>query len=391
MIEVPFGHIALWAHEEGLTLAGIASVEPLLDDRVRLSRWQELGFAGEMAFMKRSPEMFTSLEHFLPSAQSVAVFTVRYDHRRVEEPHIGFGRVARYAWGRDYHEVLKQRLARVMERVRRETGREVESRAFSDSVPLLERALARRAGGGFIGKNTMFIAPGVGSFLFLSEIVWNVRVVDIPSPKPLPSNTCGGCTNCLERCPTNAFVDAFTLDAAKCIAYLTIEKRSALTVTERLGLGSWVFGCDVCQEVCPYNFVSLKRGGRAQIDELHESEGVGPFLALHEIIQMRSDYEFTARFGGTALMRAKRAGLVRNAAIVAANTCAVGTLRDLISAAENDESGLVRQHAVWAAHRLARLDGTESAARVAMVCDRLRSDKDMAVREEVRGLDGFGA
>jgi epoxyqueuosine reductase len=388
MVQIPFGDIALWAQEEGLTLVGIASVDPLSDERERLARWQRSGFAGEMEFMNRSADIFTSPSHFLPSAQSVAVFTVKYDHRQVEAPVIGFGRVARYAWGRDYHKVLKRRLARLLLRVERECGSPIESRSFSDSVPLLERALARRAGGGFIGKNTMFITPGIGSFFFLSEILWNVSVVDIPTPAPLPKTTCGSCTRCLTSCPTGAFVDAFTLDAARCIAYLTIEKRTALTIEERIGVGHWVFGCDVCQEVCPYNFVSLKRGGRAQLQELEEGAGVGPYLDLAGVIALRSDNQFVARFGGTALMRTKREGLVRNAAIVAANTCAVSVLHDLIDAALHDRSALVRQHAIWAAHRLALLDGEIALKRVTSACDQLRNDVDMSVRDEVLLLQG---
>jgi epoxyqueuosine reductase len=244
---------------------------------------------------------------------------------------------------------------------------------------------------GFIGKNTLLIVPGQGSFLFLAEILWNVEIVDDEPPDrelKSPAN-CGSCQRCLDSCPTGAFVSPYVLDARKCISYLTIEKRGALSIQERKWLGEWVFGCDVCQEVCPFNHVSIKRNGRARISPLRAEYGVGRVLSLQEVLKIRSHGEFVAQFGGTAVARAKREGLLRNAAVVAANTCAVPLLRDLIDVAQSDEAGVVRQHCLWAAVTLARLSGSKEVQTSLQLSEALSRDADEEVRlEATRVLSG---
>jgi epoxyqueuosine reductase len=224
-------------------------------------------------------------------------------------------------------------------------------------VPLLERAVAHKAGVGFIGKNTMLIVPRAGSFMFLGEILWDLEVRDL-DPLPLAGDAnCGTCSRCLVKCPSQAFVSERVLDARRCISYLTIEKRDALSWQERAWLGEWLFGCDVCQEVCPFNSRSLRLQSGADVAEFSPEHGAGQALSLRDVLTIRDDASFVARFGGSPIMRTKRTGLLRNAAVVAANTEAVELVGTLMEVALRDPAPLVRQHAVWAYCKLARLDG----------------------------------
>jgi epoxyqueuosine reductase len=226
----------------------------------------------------------------------------------------------------------------------------------------------------------MAIVPGRGSFFLLGEILWELEIVDQESKESAVSH-CGRCSNCLTLCPTQAFVSERVLDARRCISYLTIEKRGAFTHTERSWLGEWVFGCDVCQEVCPFNYVSLKKGQRASIEEFNAEQGVGPVLDLRQVLTIRSHDEFVGYFGGTALMRAKREGLLRNAAVVAANTGAVELIEPLRLAVRDDQSPIVRQHAVWA---LTNLGVREGGSALSLVKDTLLAARHDP-SEEVKG------
>ena len=264
-------------------------------------------------------------------------------------------------------------------------GHPIEYRVFADSVPLLERALARRSGLGFIGKNTMAIIPKQGSFFFLGELLWNLEV-ERPEKSPRSQASCGSCTNCLVGCPTGAFVEDRVLDAGRCISYLTIEKRSALTYQERAWIGEWLFGCDICQEVCPFNIVPLKKGLGPHVPELGRDAGVGATISLERVLRMRTDDEYRAVFQGTAVMRAKREGLARNAAVVAANTHAENLFPLLGEVARHDPSPLVRQHAVWASAVMASRLGEGAVGVVKGLLDGAARDDAEAVREEVRIL-----
>jgi epoxyqueuosine reductase len=348
---------------EGLSLLAVLDRVDLCDDRRNLERWQRNGFAGDMTFMQRSGALLAHPEKVFAELVSALIIGVHYDRGpRVELP-MGYGRIARYAWGRDYHKVLRKRLKRLIARVEGYLGESIEARCFSDSVPLLERAMARKAGLGFIGKNTMLIVPRAGSFLFLGEVLWDV-CVDIPSmPKPSLKSRCGPCTSCIDNCPTSAFVDDYQLDARKCISYLTIEKRSELTEQERVAIGDWLFGCDICQDVCPFNNYSLRKEAAADIEELSAEHGVGQMLSLAEVLSIRSHDQFVARYAGTAIMRARREGLVRNAAVVAGNTTCADLSRELETVVREDASPMVRQHALWALFKIASQDGGESVSK----------------------------
>jgi epoxyqueuosine reductase len=400
MKSIDFDTLTFCASSVGLSLIAVLDRPDLELQRGRLQSWQDAGYAGEMSYMTRDPQLLTTPAQLFPALRSVVVVGVHYDRGEREALKAGFGRIARYAWGRDYHKVLRARLASLVKAVEQVLQCSVSHRVFSDSVPLLERALANNAGLGFVGKNTMVITPRLGSFMFLGEVLWELEVVGIPDsahPKTASQDDvsphhgksrCGSCSRCLDECPTGAFVSEYVLDARRCISYLTIEKRGALTVQERRWLGEWIFGCDVCQEVCPFNTISIKARKRADCRELDSGAGVGQALSLGEVLGLRSDKAFIARFAGTALMRAKREGLLRNAAIVAANTAAECVVDSLEAASREDPSPVVRQHALWSHWELCALLGSGARQRSVGLLESCRSDPNEGVRSEVESCLG---
>jgi epoxyqueuosine reductase len=380
------------AREVGLEVVAVSDTAALEGDKAFLQSWQDQGHAAELRYMEREADLLASPLRLLPSARSIVVFGVPYDAVQVGALGPDEGRVARYAWGRDYHRVLRKRLEAFVRGVEAYVGGSIEHRLFADSVPLLERALARKSGMGFIGKNTMLIAPRIGSFLFLAEVLWGV---DVEMPLRNESRGggvvgagagCGSCTRCIDDCPTGAFVSERVLDAGRCISYLTIEKRGALTHQEREWLGDWVFGCDRCQEVCPHNFVTLKRGRRASLPELSASAGVGQVLSLSEVLGMRTAESFQARFAGTALMRTKREGLLRNAAVVGANKHAPHLLSILEDVVTSDTSALVRQHALWSHAVISAREGARAQAHTRQLLEKALNDGAPEVQEEARQM-----
>lgn len=382
MNSIPFDVLKRLGAELGLAIVSISTPEDLIVDQQRLDEWQRAGYAGEMSFMQREPGLFASPKRLLTEVTSIVTIGAYYDRRPREPLQRGYGRVARYAWGRDYHKVLRSRLTALCESVAKELKSPFQYRLFSDSVPLLERAIARRAGMGFIGKNTMLIIPRAGSFLFLGEILWDLEVIDLPLTHAFAERSCGSCSRCMQQCPTSAFVSDHILDARRCISYLTIEKRTALSWQEREWIGEWLFGCDVCQEVCPFNARALKHELEPDLPEFGASYGAGQSLPLHEILSIRTHEALVARFAGTPIMRAKREGLLRNAAIVAANTSAISVLPDLERAFYEDPAPLVRQHAVWSHRLLSVRLGSRDAAKSDVLLDRAEADPDVSVREE---------
>lgn len=372
------------ASEVGLSVVAVTDAQDLELDRERLAVWQQSNYAGDMAFMNREPALLSSPLRLLPSARSVVCVGAYYDRSARAPIAPGYGRVARYAWGRDYHKVLRKRLEGLCELITSRLGHMPTYRVFSDSVPLLERAVAHKAGMGFIGKNTMLIVPRAGSFMFLGEILWDLEVRDLdPQPVAQTAN-CGTCSRCLVQCPTQAFVSERVLDARRCISYLTIEKRDSLSWQERAWIGEWLFGCDVCQEVCPFNSRSLRLQSSADVAEFSPEHGAGQALSLREVLAIRDDASFVARFGGTPIMRTKRGGLLRNAAVVAANTGAVELLGDLADSALTDSAPIVRQHCVWAYCVLARLGGVNREA-MGHILNRAGADPNPLVASETRG------
>jgi epoxyqueuosine reductase len=251
----------------------------------------------------------------LPEAQSVVVVALNY-FREPPEPkeelHDGKrGRVARYAWGDDYHGLMWSRLDELSAFINAEVGHPVAFRRYVDTGPLLERELAVRAGLGWFGKNTMLISPRLGSWLFLGELLLDLELECDP---PFVGDHCGTCTRCIEACPTRCILPRRTLDASRCISYLTIELKSEeMPVEMRPMVGDWIFGCDVCQEVCPWN-----RFARPTGEQAFRPRSDLPYPHLDELLAL-NEAEFCRRFNGSPIQRIRRRGLQRNAAVALDN------------------------------------------------------------------------
>ena len=333
----------------GFDLVSVGSAAPLEEDGRRYRSWVGKGCAAGMAYMSRGSPRRWAPKDLLPEAASVATFGVNFfsGSRRLPEKK-GFGRVARYAWGKDYHEIVRERLEEWVRGVSAIAGRAVRTKILVDSGPLLERGFAANAGAGFFGKNTLLISRKMGSYLFLSEVLTDLEIEPDPVPAASGRDHCGSCRECLAKCPTGALVSSRVLDAGLCISYLTIENRGAIPEDLRGKIGDWIFGCDVCQEVCPYNGLPKETLWKGFLPE----QGAGPYIPLLEALGLRSEGEFREKFAGSPVLRARREGLVRNACVVAANQDfreALPLLRDL---AGNDPSPLAREHALWAMNRM---------------------------------------
>lgn len=358
----------------GFDLVAIDDAAPLLRDLAHLEAWVSAGCGADLGYMTRRPPERADARTLMRDVATVVVVAVAYPDAVAPFAANGaYGRVARYAWGRDYHDLVLPRLDAFGAALADAVGA-VRWRSACDHSPFLERAAAARAGLGFVGKNTCLILPRRGSWWLLGEVLLDVALEPTTPPAPPRDHPCGSCTRCLDRCPTGAFPAPYVLDASRCISYLTIEHRGSIPHALRQGLGAWVFGCDVCQEVCPFN----RTVAAAPWPELQREAGVGPDLDLLATLGLREDAAFAARFAGTPLLRPRRAGLLRNAALVARNVGATAAVPVLEEAATADVSSLVREAALWA---LAGLDRTR-ARRVAERA--LRRAEDPLVAEEAR-------
>ena len=339
------------AAEAGFDLAGIA---PATDspELGRFPQWIADGHAGEMKYMaardERGELKRASLARVAPWAQSVIVCAVNYntDHPYSTECREGErGWISRYAWTReDYHDAVLRRLKRVeasLGAAFADANEPVVTRSYVDTGPIVERVFAKYAGVGWIGKNTCIINQKKGSWLFLGVILASLKLEpDLPAP-----DRCGTCTRCIEACPTDAIVAPYQLDSNRCIAYLTIEKRGAIAEALRAGIGRHVFGCDICQDVCPWN---RKAPASTWPEFAARDELVNPVLDwLAEI----SPEEFRRAFGGSALLRTKRVGIRRNAVIAMGNSGRQEFLPVLEQLA-SDEDRVVAEAAAWAVTRL---------------------------------------
>jgi epoxyqueuosine reductase len=359
------------ARDLGFDVASIAPAALPERDLTALSAWLREGRAGEMSWMGRTERLRRDPSTLLAGAASVV--TVAVAHAWDAPPFRSegrYGRVARYAWGRDYHDVVLPRLRALADRLSRLSPTPLAARCLVDAEPFLERAAAAAGGLGFVGKNTNVIRPHGGSYWLLGEILVDATLPPTSAPSAV---SCGTCRRCLDACPTNAFVDEYRLDSRRCVSYLTIEAKGPIPRDLRAGLGPWVFGCDVCQEVCPFN----RFAPRDAWPELSPAAGVGPRLDLVETLSIASDEAFRARFAGTPLLRPKRRGLLRNAATVAANVGAEAAIPALARLAKADPEAVVRTHALDA---LVRLDPRRGKA----AAEERRNDPDPAVREEAR-------
>lgn len=372
MISISTKTLDEFARKRGLelfaALSAKAAKQALEQGSRKLHDWQVSEYSAEMEYMRRPPELFHSLDRFLPNCRSIICFVIPYlqetphsssseeirSNYFVPPPPLGYGRVARYAWGRDYHKVIPKMMKELLADLMHHFGsEEIHYRQFSDAVPLLERVLSARSSLGFLGKNTMLIRPGVGSFSFLAEILWDVEIEDLSEEEdtsPIEAGSgCGRCQRCMNACPTKAFPGPGVLDARRCISYLTIEKRSAFSDWEFESVGDWLFGCDICQEVCPFNH----RGVQAtKSKEFLARPSQAPYISVMELLNISGAEEFLARFQGTAIMRAGWAQMQRNACAVAANTSFREALPRIEWLSKNSESILVRKASLLALARL---------------------------------------
>jgi epoxyqueuosine reductase len=274
----------------------------------------------------------------LPEARSILVLAAPYPNPRSassSDESSPRGRVASYAWGDDYHEVLPKRMKSLVSFIEAEVGRSISHRMYTDTGPVLERELASRAGLGWIGKNACLIHPRYGSYLFLAEIFMDV---DLEPDSPFEEDRCGTCTRCLDACPTQAILPNRTVDSTRCLSYWTIEARGEIPEEIRPAMGEWVFGCDICQEVCPWNRAPLGE----PLEEFLPRAGVPRPLLTEEM--SLSPQEFNRKFKGSAVKRAKRRGYLRNVAIVLGNLGGESA-RPALRRALHDEDPFVRESA----------------------------------------------
>lgn len=320
------------AYALGFDLVGITTLGPS-ETIGAFNDWIAQGYAGTMGYLARGAEKRADSRLVYDGAVSAIVVGMNYGGTQPPGP------IARYARGRDYHDVLVDRLNELLSRVRGEVAPTVRGKPYVDTGPILERDLARRAGLGWFGKNTNLIHPRHGSFFFLGALL-----LDLPlaADAPFEEDHCGTCTRCLTACPTGAFVAPRVLDATRCISYLTIELRDEIPAPLRPLMGELVFGCDICQEVCPWN---VKFAHDVTDPELQtRPELVAPDLA--ELVQL-SEEQFRARFRGSPVLRTKRRGLARNVVVALGNRGAPGDAPALQRAAQDPEP-IVREHAAWA-------------------------------------------
>ena len=340
--------------EAGFDLVGIAPARLGNSRELQFfSSWIAEGRAGEMAYMGARDHQGrlqrASLERVFPWARSVIVCGLNYNTASPHTAHCNDpnrGWISRYAWGSaDYHQVLMERLRRVEARLREQVATPpLETRCYVDTGPVVERVFAAYAGIGWIGKNTCLINQGVGSWLFLGVILTSIELApDLPAP-----DRCGSCTRCIDACPTQAFTAPRELDATRCISYLTIEKRGSIPEELRPGMGNHVFGCDICQDVCPWN---RKAPASSMAEFQPQPERFNPALAW---LANLSENEFRSAFRGSPIRRAKRSGLRRNA-VVAMGNSGQSQFIPLLELLKQDRDPVIAEHAACALRRIESL------------------------------------
>ena len=361
----------------GFSMVGVVEARPSPHLEAYF-RWLAQEYQGTMGWMARPDRQIRrrDLGVILPGVRSLV--SVGLDYQTItlppeiaEDP--ARGRISNYAWGADYHDLMTPRLQELAAWLRAEAGGEVADKVYVDTGAILERDHAAAAGLGFTGKNTMLIAPRRGSWFFLGELLTTVAL-EPDTPAPMPN--CGSCRRCLDACPTSAFPRPYVLDARRCISYLTIELKEWIPQELRPLMGNWIYGCDVCQVVCPFN-----RFARPTKEAAFRPESVDVAAPPLRELLVLDEAGFAARFEGSPIKRIKRQRLVRNAAVAAGNWGspeAVPVLLPLLG----DESTLVRGHAAWA------LGEIGAAAGMARLETALAKEQDEMVREELAGALG---
>ncbi len=357
----------------GFDRAGVARLAPS-DHPAALNRWLERGDQASMEWMARRTELRLDSRQLFPGARSALCVALQYSPPADGREASGdlWPRVARYARGRDYHNVMGKRLRKLAKRVR-ENFPGTQTRIYVDTGPVLERELAARAGLGAVGKNTLLLHPEAGSWFMLGELFTSLELVADP---PI-ADLCGSCSRCLEACPTQALFAPYSLDSRKCISYWTIEHRGPLPNEAREQMGDWVFGCDLCQEACPINAAPTLEGRDPAFD-LPAQRGR---LDLTALLEIDAD-AFAESFHGSPMQRAKRQGLRRNAAVAMGNRGDARYVEPLVRAL-TDRDPLVRRHAAWALGKM------QSRTAIGALESALERESDAEVIVELREALGL--
>ena len=356
-----------YARELGFDLVGIASAAHFSEDRdVALDRLREGLMDGLPWYTESRVERGCDPEALLPGARSIIAVGMSYLTLEDEGDEPGpQGKVARYSWGDDYHSVLKERLKALVEGLSQRLSTSIQARWYVDDGPMLDRAVAQRAGTGWFGKNTNTLTSSHGSWVFLGQVITNLEL----EPDPPLKKTCGSCVRCIDACPTGAIVAPYVIDNSLCISYLTIENRGTIPRRLRPLMYDWVFGCDICQDVCPVNIKAAYT-----VEQAFQKKRFAT-LDLVALLEL-TEGEFRERFRGSPIKRAKRTGLQRNACVALGNAADPAAVPALVRALGEGEP-IVRGHAAWA---LGRLGGPEATRALASALDQ---EGDAEVLDEI--------
>lgn len=335
------------AYGLGFDIVGIASLGPA-ESAPHFNEWLANGYAGEMAYLERGSVKRQNSGSPFPGTTSAVVVAMNYGGREPSGP------IARYARGDDYHNVMEDRLDALHAWISEVEGRRVPGKAYVDTGPLLERDLAQRAGIGWVGKNTNLINPGLGSFFFIGALLLDLELNADP---PFGADRCGTCSRCLDACPTDAFVAPRILDARRCISYLTIEQKGVIPEEFRESVGELVYGCDICQDVCPWNH----KFSRELVEPALKHTEALRNPDLRKMIALDDD-EFRTVFRRSPIKRTKRRGLARNVAVAMGNSGDASYLPALRSRQTAENDAMVAEHIDWAIQRLESATGTDQAA-----------------------------
>ncbi len=325
------------ARQLGYILAGVTSSEPPAQYNI-FETWLNAGMHGTMNYLaeERSRNRRADPKQILPECKSILVLAIPYTPIDTETSE---ARIASYALGDDYHDILPQKLQAIVNFIEEQLGHTIPNRYYTDTGPVLERELAQRAGLGWIGKNSMLINPQAGSTFFLAEILLGI---ELEPDDAFTTDHCGTCTRCIEACPTQCILPNRTLDARRCISYLTIELKDSIPTDLRPKMKNWIFGCDVCQQVCPWNRFSLPA------DSNFETKIPLPVLTSDLLL---TPADFNQRFKKSPIKRAKRRGYLRNLSVYVGNRGYKNSLSILEKAMQDDEP-LIKEHASWAADQI---------------------------------------
>ncbi len=288
------------AYELGFQFCGISNAEFLEDEALRLEKWLKSEMQGKMSYMENHFDMRLDPRLLVPDAKSVV--SLIYNYYPAETQRIDSYKISKYAYGTDYHFVLKDRLKLFLDRIRTDIG-EVDGRVFVDSAPVMDKAWAKKSGLGWVGKHSNLVHPKKGSFFFIAELILDLELI----PDGPIKDYCGTCTRCIDACPTDAIVQPYVVDGSKCISYLTIELKDEIIPSEFVGkMNDWVFGCDICQDVCPWNRFSTP----------HSEPLFSPNSSLLNLSKNDwndlTDEVFSELFKKSAIKRTKKSGLMRN-------------------------------------------------------------------------------